>query len=61
MAAGRFDRTRVGQLLYLDPAEGRFDEAVLLRRHGNDRDWFNVARPGAGNGGHNVWSTDPHE
>ena len=55
MAAGRFDRSRVGQLLCLDPAEGRLDEALLLRRHGNDRDWFNVARPGAGNGGHNIW------
>ena len=55
MAADRFDRTRVGQVLYLDPADGRLGEAELLRRFGNDRDWFNVTRPGAGNGGHNVW------
>ena len=56
MAAGRFDRTRVGQVLYVDSAHGRLDKAALARRFGNDRDWFNVSRPGAGNGGHNVWS-----
>ena len=55
MAAGRFDRTRVGQVLYLDPVNGRLDQAQLVRRYGDDRDWFNVTRPGAGNGGHNVW------
>jgi hypothetical protein len=56
MAAGRFDRRRVGQLLYLDPAHGRLGEAVLLRRFGHDRDWFNTSRAGSGNGGHDVWS-----
>ena len=55
MAAGRFDRTRVGQVLYVDPAHGRLGEALLLRRFGDDRDWFNRARPGSGNGGHDVW------
>ena len=55
MAAGRFDRTRVGQVLYVDPAHGRLGEALLLRRFGDDRDWFNTARPGSGNGGHDVW------
>jgi mono/diheme cytochrome c family protein len=55
MAAGRFDRTKVGQVLYLDPANGPLGEAERIRRFGNDRDWFNVTRPGAGNGGHNVW------
>ena len=55
MAAGRFDRVRVGQSLYVDPADARLEEAELLRRFGNDRDWFYVARPGAGNGGHDVW------
>jgi hypothetical protein len=55
MAAGRFDRTRVGQVLYVDPAHGRLGEALLLRRFGDDRDWFNAARPGFGNGGHDVW------
>ncbi len=54
-AAGRFDRTRVGQQLYLDPVHGTRDEGDLLRRFGADRDWFSAARPGAGNGGHNVW------
>ena len=28
---------------------------LLLRRHGNNRDWFNSARPGCGNAGHDVW------
>jgi hypothetical protein len=56
MAAGRFDRSRVGQVLSVDPAHGRLDDAVLVRRFGDDRDWFNAARPGSGNGGHDVWS-----
>jgi hypothetical protein len=54
-AAGRFDRIRVGQLLYLDPSHGALGQAELARRFGSDRDWFDAARPGAGNGGHNVW------
>jgi hypothetical protein len=54
-AAGRFDRTRVGQVLYLDPVSDRLDQAQLMRRYGSDRDWFNVTRPGAGNEGHSVW------
>jgi hypothetical protein len=56
MAAGRFDRERVGQVLYVNPAHGRLGEDVLFRRFGGDRDWFNVARPGSGNGGHDFWS-----
>jgi hypothetical protein len=55
IAAGRFDRIRVGQLLDLDPTHGALGQADLARRFGSDRDWFNAARPGAGNGGHNVW------
>ncbi len=55
MAAGRFDRALVGQALYLDPVNRRLGEAELIRRFGNDRDWFNVTRSGSGNGGHNVW------
>ena len=55
MAAKRFDRTRVGQVLYLDPAHAGLDRAALARRFADDRDWFNAARPGAGNGGHDVW------
>jgi hypothetical protein len=56
LAAGRFDRTRVGQMLSVDPAHAQLDDTVLVRRFGDDRDWFNAARPGSGNGGHNVWS-----
>jgi hypothetical protein len=55
MAAGRFDRVRVGQLLYLDPAHSALSQADLARRFGDGRDWFNAARPGAGSGSH-VWS-----
>ena len=55
MAARRLDRTRVGQLLYLDPAAAALGEAERLRRFGGDRNWFNTARPGSGNQGHDVW------
>lgn len=55
MAARQFDRNRVGQLLYSDPADGRLIELQLFRRFGNDRDWFNTTRDGCGSGGHDVW------
>jgi hypothetical protein len=53
-AARHFDRQRVGQQLY-DNRWQRTAEPQLLRRFGSDRDWFNVDRPGSGNGGHDVW------
>ena len=56
MAARRFDRERVGQPLYADPSDAQLGEAELLRRFGDDRNWFNTARPGSGNGGHDFWS-----
>jgi hypothetical protein len=56
MAARRLDRDRVGQPLYRDPALGRVDEADLLRRYGNDRNWFSTLRPGSANTGHDFWS-----
>ncbi len=37
------------------PAHGRLDATELVRRFGDNRDWFNTARTGAGNGGHDVW------
>lgn len=55
MAARRFDRERLGQPLYADPAHERLGGSDLLRRFGNDRDWFHTARPGSGNGGHDFW------
>ena len=55
MAARRFDRVRVGQPLYADPGRARLDEAELLRRFGDDRNWFNSNRPGSGNAGHDFW------
>ena len=55
LAARRFDRARVGQVLFVDPAHGRLDATALVRRFGDNRDWFNTARTGAGNGGHDVW------
>jgi hypothetical protein len=55
-AAGKFDRVKVGQVLYVDPACGRLGDEVLLRKFGNNRDWFNVSRPGSSNAGHDFWS-----
>jgi len=55
MAAGQFDRMKVGQVLFENSAHGRLGEAGLLRRFGDDRDWFVVTRPGSGNGGHDFW------
>ena len=56
MAARRFDRDRVGQVLYADRDHDRLSEWQLIRRFGSDRDWFNTSREGSGNGGHDVWS-----
>ena len=47
-----------GQVLYLDPDDG-LGETALLRRFGDDRNWFNTARPGCGNGGHR--HVGPHQ
>ncbi len=56
MAAGGFDRQRVGQLLISEPGHSSLSELEQLRRFGDDRNWFNTARPGSGNGGHDFWS-----
>ncbi|MBC8001913.1 MAG: hypothetical protein H7X97_04920 [Opitutaceae bacterium] len=55
MAARRLDREKGGQYLYGDPVEAKLSESELLRRFGNDRDWFNTARDGCGNAGHDFW------
>ena len=55
-AARRFDRVRVGQSLYENPREEQLDEVELLRRFGDDRNWFSVERPGSANRGHDFWS-----
>ena len=55
MAARSFDRMRVGQPLFVDGSRQRIGERELLRRFGTDRDWFNTARAGSGNAGHDVW------
>ena len=55
LAARRFDRARVGQVLFVDPRHARLDATALVRRFGDNRDWFSTARTGAGNGGHDVW------
>ena len=55
MAARKLDRARIGQPLYLDPNDARLGEAELVRRFGDDRNWFNTARPGCANVGHDVW------
>jgi hypothetical protein len=56
MAARTLDRERVGQPLARNPGESRLSDAELLRRHGEDRDWFNTARPGSSSAGHDFWS-----
>jgi len=55
MAAKTLDRVRVGQPLVRRPSDARLGEAELMRRFGDDRNWFNIMRPGSGNGGHDVW------
>ena len=56
MAALTLDRERMGQTLYRRLRDGRLDEDELLHRYGDDRDWFNTARPGSSNVGHDFWS-----
>ncbi|MGH9331043.1 MAG: hypothetical protein ACRD09_11405 [Vicinamibacterales bacterium] len=55
MAARRFDRQRVGQMLYPDEGAARLGEPALLRSYGHRRDWFNTNREGCDNDGHDVW------
>jgi processive rubber oxygenase RoxA-like protein len=54
-AAATLDRVRVGQPLAEDPKLANADESDLVRRFGDDRDWFNTARPGCANVGHDFW------
>ncbi len=56
MAARTLDRERLGQPLSRRDGDGRLGERELLRRYGDDRDWFNTARPGSSNVGHDFWS-----
>lgn len=55
MAARKLDRVRIGQPLYLDPDDAQLGEAELIRWFGDDRNWFNTARPGSANVGHDFW------
>ena len=54
-AARTLDRERVGQPRYVDPSLGRVTTAELLRRFGDNRDWFDTRRPGCSNAGHDFW------
>jgi len=56
LAARRLDRDRLGQPIARDAREAALGDDELLRRHGNDRNWFNVERPGSSNAGHDFWS-----
>ena len=56
LAARTLDRERVGQTLFRRSADEQLGEEELLRRYGDDRDWFNTARPGSSNVGHDVWN-----
>ena len=53
MGARSFDRVNVGQRLFVRPSH--LSEAELIRRFGNNRDWFYVERTGSSNAGHDVW------
>jgi hypothetical protein len=55
MAARSLDRIRVGQRLFVNQGLLKVPEAELLRRFGNDRNWFNIRRTGSSNEGHDVW------
>lgn len=55
LAARTLDQERVGQRLVRRAKDARLGEEELLRRYGDDRDWFNTARPGSSNVGHDVW------
>ena len=55
MAARSLDRVRVGQRLFVNQGLLKVPEAELLRRFGNDRNWFNTNRTGSNNSGHDVW------
>jgi processive rubber oxygenase RoxA-like protein len=55
MAARRLDQEKVGQPLYPSRVYGWLPERELLRRYGDDRDWFSTTRPGSSNAGHDVW------
>jgi hypothetical protein len=55
MAARTLDRVRLGQPLFVDPAYARLAETELVRRFGNDRNWFYTGRVGSANVGHDVW------
>jgi mono/diheme cytochrome c family protein len=55
-SARRFDRVKVGQQLYANPAHQAAGDPTLLQRFGSNRDWFNTARTGSGNGGHDYWA-----
>lgn len=56
MAARHFDREKVGQVLFENQSQRLIAEDLLIRRYGEDRNWFNTSRPGCGNYGHDFWS-----
>jgi hypothetical protein len=56
MAARTLDRERLGQPLTVDPRLTGLGQAELIRRFGQDRNWFYTGRPGSGNIGHDLWS-----
>jgi hypothetical protein len=56
MAARILDRERVGQPLYRRSEDAELGVEELLRRYGDDRNWFNTGRPGSSNAGHDFWS-----
>ena len=37
------------------PSDARLGDTELIRRFGDNRNWFNTARPGCSNAGHDFW------
>ena len=54
-AARTLDQTRLGQPIARRATDRARTQDDLLRRYGNDRDWFNTERPGSSNAGHDLW------
>lgn len=56
LSAKHFDPEKVGQKLFPDDLNQKVLESKLMKKYGDNRDWFNVDRKGCKNVGHDFWS-----
>lgn len=56
LSAKHFDPEKVGQKLFPDDLNQNVLESELMKKYGDNRDWFNVDRKGCKNVGHDFWS-----